>query len=95
MKPFNEFKFQSLIELITGFNTNQECIDFLEKTLWDNQIPTSPFDPTSKVYKCKNNRYKCRNTGKYFNVKHGTIFENTKLPLQEWFAAIWLFCKYP
>ncbi|CAI2187247.1 6729_t:CDS:2 [Funneliformis geosporum] len=30
-------------------------------------MPTSPFDPTSQVYKCANNRYRCKNTGKYFN----------------------------
>jgi transposase-like protein len=54
-------------------------------------MPTSPLDPTSKVYKCKNNRYKCKNTGKYFNVKTGTIFECTKIRLQTWFYAFYVF----
>ena len=34
-------------------------------------------DPTSKVYKRKDGTYRCKNTGKNFNVKVGTIFENT------------------
>src|SRR3712207_9469837 len=51
----------------------------------------SPFDATSKVYKCAHNRYKCKNTGKYFNVKVGTIFEDTKIPLQKWFMALYIF----
>lgn len=90
----NQFKFKSLRDLFKTFNSNQKCIEFLEKELWDNQLPPSPFDPTSKVYKCKNNRYRCRNTGKYFNVLHGTIMEGTKLSLDLWFAAIWLFTTH-
>lgn len=38
----------------------------------------------------KGNRHKCKNTGKYFNVKTDTIFDNTKMALQKWFLAIWL-----
>ena len=52
-------------------------------------MPTSPFDPTSKVYKCKNNRYKCENTRKYFNIKSTTIFRNSKIPLKTWFYALY------
>lgn len=46
---------------------------------------TSPFIEGSKVYKCKNNRYRCKESGKYFNVKTGTLFDNTKIPLRKWF----------
>ena len=58
-----DFKFRTLIELTETFSDEQKCIDFLEQILW-NGNPVSPFDPTSKVYKCKNNRYRCKNTGK-------------------------------
>lgn len=88
-----DFKFKSLTELIKTFSDEQKCIDFLEKMLW-NGNPVSPFDSTSKVYKCKNNRYRCKNTGKYFNVKHGTIFENTKVSLQNWFIVIWMYTSH-
>lgn len=47
-----------------------------------------------KVYKCKNNRYRCANSGKYFNVKTGTLFDNTKIPLKKWFLAIWLITSH-
>jgi transposase-like protein len=53
-------------------------------------IVESPFDSESKVYKCSKNRYKCKNTGKYFNAKTGSMFENSKISLQKWFLAIWL-----
>ncbi len=81
--------FNSLLELFEVFSTEQKCIDHLEKLRWNGNV-VSPFDCTSKVYKCKDNKYRCKNTGKYFNVKTNTLFDNTKIPLKKWFAAIWL-----
>ena len=63
-------------------------MSLLEKVLWIDGI-VSPFDKESRVYKCANGKYKCRNTGKYFSVTTGTMFEGTKLPLKKWFYAIW------
>ncbi|UPT67927.1 MAG: IS1595 family transposase [Sphingobacteriales bacterium JAD_PAG50586_3] len=79
----------SLYGLSKAFPTELSCIKYLEKWRWKG-IVISPFDPDSMVYKCKNNRYYCVNTNKYFNVKTGTIFENTKIELGKWFLAIWL-----
>ena len=36
----------------------------------------------------------CKNTQKIFNVKVGTIFHSTKLPLRKWFMAIWLVLSH-
>ena len=79
--------FKSNRELINAFSTEQECIEFLEHFRW-NGVPVSPYDANSKVYKCKGNRYKCKNTGRDFNVKTGTLFENSKIGLPRWFEAI-------
>lgn len=87
------FDVTSIQDLVRKYSDEQKCIEFLEKAFW-NGNPVSPFDATSKVYKCKNNRYKCKNTGKYFNVKTGTIFEDSKIPLSDWFIAIWLFTTH-
>ena len=80
------FGFNTLTEFYDAFPDEQSCIDYLEKSRWGD-IVVSPFDPTSKVYKCKGNRYKCKNTGKYFNVRTGTIFENSKVSLRKWLLA--------
>lgn len=80
---------KSVLDLIKAFPTEQSCINHLEVIRWNGNV-VSPFDATSKVYNCKGNKYQCKNTGKYFNVKTGTIFDNTKLPLQKWFLAIWI-----
>lgn len=84
---------KSVFELTQTFSTEQDCIDYLEMLKW-NKLPVSPFDENSKVYKCKNNQYRCKNTGKYFNVKTGTMFENSKVSLRKWFMAIWLVTSH-
>jgi transposase-like protein len=86
-------EFKSILDLVRKFPTEQDCINHLEKLRWDGNV-VSPFDDTSKVYKCAGNRYKCKNTGKYFNVKVGTIFEDTKIPLIKWFMALYIFSSH-
>ncbi len=86
-------KFNSLLDVINTFSDEQTCIDHLTQLRWNGNI-VSPFDPTSKVYVCKGNKYKCKNTGKYFNVRTQTLFDNTKIKLQKWFLAIYLVTSH-
>lgn len=86
-------EFKSIIDLITTFKAEQDCINHLEQIRWNGNV-VSPFDPTSKIYKCAGNKYKCKNTGKYFNVKTDTIFEDTKIPLLKWFMALYVFSSH-
>jgi len=81
--------FKSILDLIKAFPNEQSCIDHLEQLRWNGNV-VSPFDPTSKVYACKGNKYRCKNTKKYFNVKTATLFDNTKVSLQKWFMGIYL-----
>jgi transposase-like protein len=85
--------FNTILDLIKTFPDEQSCIDHLESLRWDGQI-ISPFNSASKIYKCANNRYRCKETGKYFNVRTGTLFDNTKVNLQKWFLAIWLVTSH-
>jgi hypothetical protein len=87
----NDFK--SILELIKTFNSEEICIEHLEMHRWNGNV-VSPFDAESKVYKCSGYKYKCKNTGKYFNVRTGTMFDNTKIELQKWFLAIWLITSH-
>lgn len=81
--------FKSVFEMLKYFPDEQSCIDYLEDVRWRGEV-ISPFDEASKVYRCSNGRYRCSNTGKYFNVKTGSMFENTKIPLKKWFYAIYM-----
>lgn len=86
-------EFKSILELLKAFPNEQTCIDHLEQLRWNGNV-VSPFDIDSKVYDCKGNRYKCKNTGKYFNVRTNTLFDNTKVELQKWFLAIYLVTSH-
>ena len=86
--------FNTALDLLQAFSDEQSCIEHLESLRWLNGNVASPFDSSSKVYKCANNRYRCKETGKYFNVKTSTLFDNTKVNLQKWFLAIWLVTSH-
>lgn len=85
--------FKNILELLDFSPDEQACVEHLESIRWESRV-ISPFDPTSTVYKCKNNRYKCRNTGKYFNVKTNSMFENSKVSLRKWFLAIYIVTSH-
>lgn len=84
---------KTIDELDQRFPSENECAAYLEKDRW-NGVVISPFDETSKIYECKNDRYRCKKTGKYFNAKTNTLFHNTKIPLSIWFRAIWLAANF-
>lgn len=79
-------RFNSLAELLQALPDEKSCIAYLEWVVWKGEV-VSPFDPQSKVYKCKDGNYKCKNTGKYFNVRTNTMFYRSSVSLQKWFMA--------
>jgi transposase-like protein len=85
--------FNSIIDLLKAFPDELSCINHLEQIRWNGNI-VSPFDAYSKVYKCKGNKYRCKNTGRYFNVRTNTLFDNTKVELRKWFLAIYIVTSH-
>ena len=63
-----KFNFNSIIELVNTFKTKQKCIAYLEKQRWNGNV-ISPYDANSKVYKCKNNLHKCKNTRNFLMLE--------------------------
>jgi hypothetical protein len=88
-----DFNFKSILDLVKAFPDENTCIAYLAEMRW-NGVVVSPFDETSKVYVCAGNKYKCKNTGKYFTAKVGTIFEDTKIPLIKWYMALYIFSSH-
>lgn len=87
-------KFNNLIELLTYFKKEDTCKRYLEKIRWDGKL-TCPYLECQhdKVYKCKG-RYKCANCERIYSVRVGTIFEDSKISLQKWFAAIYIVTSH-
>ncbi len=81
----------NLIEFYNRFNDEQTCRDYLEKARWGDKITCPHCGIIGNAYKYKDGRlFKCKDCRKQFTVRVGTIFEDSKLPLQKWFLAIYL-----
>ena len=81
----------SSYEFLKKFNTEFKCLKFLEKNLWKNGIKCS-YCNSKRVSKRnkKTGFFQCKDCRKKFNVRTGTIFHRSKLPLQKWFYAVYL-----
>jgi len=79
--------------IIKAFPNVESCIKHLELLRWNNK-PVCPRcngqqpKKHSEGWKCTN-----KSCNRKFNVKTGTIFQNSKVPLNDWFLAIYLVIK--
>lgn len=82
--------FKNLIQLLDYFKEESVCVNYLAQSRWGDQ-PCCPHCGSTKAY-TTNRGYKCadKDCRKKFTVITGTIFENTKISLRYWFAAIYL-----
>jgi transposase-like protein len=88
--------FKTLVDLLTYFNSEQVCRDYLELVRWQGEL-TCPYKDCggTKIFKYNDGkRYKCASCQRQFSVKVGTIFEDSKIPLQKWYAAIYLITSH-
>jgi transposase-like protein len=87
-------KFNSLIQLLDHFKDENTCQEYLAKQRWGDTV-TCPHCKHNKVY-VTNRGYKCASPTCYkkFSVTTGTIYENTKIPLRTWFAAMYLLTAH-
>ena len=81
---------------------NEQCRDFLASMRWPNGVCCPKCGSTEEPYTItrktasKNklhSLYKCRSCHKQFSATVGTIFEDSKIPLNKWMAALFLMCS--
>jgi transposase-like protein len=91
-----------LIDVHKQFQTEDQCLDYIEKMRWPNGemccVHCGEIGRISKITRetGKNKRtriYQCLACGKQFSATSGTIFNDTHLPLTKWFLAIALICE--
>lgn len=78
----------NIISIFRQFPTQESCIKHLEKARWGDK-PVCPYcgsDNTNPL--TKELRHHCNGCRKSFSVTIGTIFHDTRLPMQKWFLAI-------
>lgn len=83
-------KFNNLFDLLTVFSSEEKCVEYLRQSKWkDGEF--CPFCGCPKIYAFKDGKnFKCADCRKRFSIRVGTIFEDSKIPLQKWFMAIYL-----
>ena len=83
-------QFTTLPELLDFFKDEETCKAYLEQQRW-NGNPICPFCGSGNPYRT-NRGFKCKDKTcqKKFSVTVGLVYENSKVPLRLWFAAIYL-----
>jgi transposase-like protein len=89
----NEVK--TLSDAIRYFADEQVCIDTVAWMRW----PNGPICPVCASASHRQHwlktqkRWQCRDCGKQFSVKAGTIFEDSAIKLDKWLTATWLLAN--
>lgn len=100
--------FKTLPALFAAFPDEQTAIDHLTSIRWakgkfcplcgcadEAKIGRMSKRPSKDAEPVPTNQYKCYACRQKFSIRVGTIFQDTKLPLRTWFAAIWMVTNHP
>ena len=79
------------------FPTEAAARKWFEGIVWPNGNRHCPRCAGLGTYRCKHAKmpYRCRDCGKYFSVKTGTVMAGSPLPLRKWAYAIYLDMSSP
>lgn len=89
-------EFKNLKELMTALSDEKVCRAYMVQMRWNGE-PFCPYCNATKPYSRENGkRYRCssRTCRKNFSVTVGTIFENSKIKLSTWLAALYILTAH-
>lgn len=80
----------SLQDFEKKFGTEEQCREYLFKLRWPNGY-RCPKCRCDKAWETEDHRFRCKNKDcrHLTTVFGGTLFENTRKPLTQWFRVIW------
>lgn len=83
-------EFKNLTQLLDFFKDEETCKKYYEEKRWGGHV-ACPHCGSLKIYRT-NRGFKCgeKLCAKKFTITVGTIFENSKISLRVWFAAMYL-----
>ncbi|TAK53701.1 MAG: IS1595 family transposase [Gammaproteobacteria bacterium] len=86
---------QTLLEVIRYFSDPAVCLDFMVRLRWPNGVACPTCGSMDVRFLDREQRWECkaRHPRKKFSVKVGTIFEDSPIGLDKWFAAEWLIAN--
>lgn len=80
-RTFNEFE--------CFFENEASCREYLKKMRWPARYECPRCGSQNAPWITERGYLHCRDCGKEISVTAGTIFERTRMPLKNWFLAIW------
>jgi len=87
----------TLRQLQARFQTQEDCLAYLVSMRWPDGVYCPRCGTDEKVYRLKAPfKWQCKacaKNGYKFSPLTGTVFENTKYPLREWFQVILIMCQ--
>ncbi len=98
--PKAKHKNPVLVALRAACDDEDAAAEFLEQHRWGGE-PACPACGSVGVYRMtsraggrnKDRRLRCRDCGKMFSVRTGTVLEESRLPLRVWCFAFWSACS--
>jgi transposase-like protein len=86
---------KTLQAAIRHFSNEQVCIDTVASLRWPDGPSCPACEKKDHYYLKTQKRWKCKECGRQFSIKLGTIFEDSPLSLDKWLCALWMLvnCK--
>ena len=84
---------ESLTEAIRYFTDEKRCVDFINIMRWGDEQPVCCKCGSLRIGLVKSRPiWQCKEKGcrKQFSIKHGSVMENSNIPLTSWLPAMWL-----
>lgn len=89
-----KFEFSSLYEMLEAIPDEPTAVAYFRAIRWKNG-EFCPYCGKSEIYHFSDGKtFKCASCRQRFSIRVGTIFEDSKLPLRKWLAAIWLITSH-
>lgn len=82
---------KTMLEFKKRFNTEQSCQEYLYKMRWPEGFLCSRCGHREywMMERGQSQQYRCKGCRSWISATAGTIFQDTHIPLQVWFGAIW------
>src|SRR5271154_4188680 len=83
----------ALLDMLQKFSTDEKCREILTKLRWPEGVRCPRCKEDRVCYLESRKQFECASCGYQFSVTTGTVFNDTHLPLEKWFAATYLLCE--
>jgi transposase-like protein len=85
--------FMALLEMLEQYGTDDKCREILTKLRWPEGVRCPRCKEDRVCWLDSRKQFECASCSYQFSVMTGTIFNDSHLPLEKWFAATYLLCE--